>query len=333
MEGSYERPQQQDLPPLQEPPLPGLPELSGANPDSPGSPMQLDFILNDPTKPPSPRASSSPFQTTIHGSESPSPRKRTRPHQPTEATERRSSPSSPFPTAQPQSQDTLAHNTRGTSTTTRQTITKFEAITAHTAKCDLCNRRNDAGMSRCLACGWQSCHSCTLKNGCTRTHKAGSRAHMSPIDSRELVSETSGSASTPRGKKKTRGRGGKSRGRGGPSRSRVETEKEREKEKEREREDRESSAATIVDAESGAADGQVSSSLDMEPSQRDMMVEGARNLFAFSLEAYMSWTQEHKEKGREDSGSDSGAFAGIEDFHSYAQEEANRVFGQYSQNG
>lgn len=176
-----------------------------------------------------------------------------------------------------------------------------------------------------------------MKNGCTRTHKAGSRAHTGPIDSRELVSGTPGAAAAgtaSRGRKKTRGRG-KSRGPGGaPSRSRMGREGE-DRDLDRDRDD---SPATLVDVDAGV--GHVSSPVEQVPSSPgidssqgwDMMVEGARNLYAFSLEAYMSWTQEQKGKGKEDPGSDWGAFAGIEDFHSYAQEEATRAFGRYSQN-
>lgn len=62
------------------------------------------------------------------------------------------------------------------------------------------------------------------------------------------------------------------------------------------------------------------------------MAEGAKNLFAFSLEAYMKWMRDQKGKGREVPGSDRSQFADIQDVHSYAQEEANKVYGEYDQN-
>lgn len=301
---SYER-QPQALP-SQNTPLPGISSVLAypyhLHPNSPDSPMQLDFILNGPDKRSPPTPSSSRQTTITQSSESPSP-KPTLPQRPEVEAESETNSSSPPPEPQPQLQSKVSNTS---ASTTRQNITRFEAITAHTAKCDLCNRRNDAGMSRCLACGWQSCHSCTLKNGCTRTHKAGSREHTGPVDSHELVKTSttaSGTGSASRGRK-PRGRG-RGRGRGGASRARIEKERERE-----------ASPATNVDS-----------------SQRpDLTVaEGARDLFAFVLQTFIEWAQEQKGKGREEPGSDWGLFADIEDAHSYAQERASKAYEQYSQ--
>src|SRR5699024_1694632 len=44
--------------------------------------------------------------------------------------------------------------------------TRFVNVVARTAKCDVCNKRNAIGMTRCVGCGWQSCHACTLANSC-----------------------------------------------------------------------------------------------------------------------------------------------------------------------
>lgn len=72
-------------------------------------------------------------------------------------------------------------------TTKEVVLVEFEQVMAHTAKCDLCNARNKGGMSRCLSCGWQSCHTCTIARSCFRTHHAGGRIHTGPVDKDDLV--------------------------------------------------------------------------------------------------------------------------------------------------
>lgn len=72
----------------------------------------------------------------------------------------------------------------------------------------------------------------------------------------------------------------------------------------------------------------ISTSTDDPRKMRDTTFEGAKNLFAFSLEAHMTWTYEKWVKNR-DQTSDAGEwepFMDIEDFHAYAQEEAARIF-------
>lgn len=73
-----------------------------------------------------------------------------------------------------------------------------------------------------------------------------------------------------------------------------------------------------------------STSIDDPCKMKDTTLEGAKNLFAFSLEAHMIWTYEKWVKNR-DQTSDAGEwepFMDIEDFHAYALEEAARVFFQ-----
>ncbi|KAJ5495805.1 hypothetical protein N7539_000921 [Penicillium diatomitis] len=54
------------------------------------------------------------------------------------------------------------------------TTVDFEELSAHTAKCDLCDRRNTEGMWRCTPCGWQCCRRCLAERGGDRSHpKAG----------------------------------------------------------------------------------------------------------------------------------------------------------------
>ncbi|KAF7719670.1 Uncharacterized protein PECH_004170 [Penicillium ucsense] len=54
------------------------------------------------------------------------------------------------------------------------TTVDFEELSAHTAKCDLCDRRNTEGMWRCTPCGWQCCRRCLIDRGGDRSHpKAG----------------------------------------------------------------------------------------------------------------------------------------------------------------
>jgi hypothetical protein len=66
-------------------------------------------------------------------------------------------------------------------------LVEFEELTTHTAKCDLCNSRNATGMSRCLICGWQSCHACTIASGCFRTHHINGNIHTGPINKEGLA--------------------------------------------------------------------------------------------------------------------------------------------------
>lgn len=78
----------------------------------------------------------------------------------------------------------------------------FETITAHTAKCDLCNGRNRQRMTRCRACGWQCCQACARKNGASRTHvfAGGSRVHIAS-SSPSSSSSSSGTDSNSDGDK------------------------------------------------------------------------------------------------------------------------------------
>ncbi|KAI9845090.1 MAG: hypothetical protein M1837_005094 [Sclerophora amabilis] len=48
--------------------------------------------------------------------------------------------------------------------------TNFNQVTIHTAKCDLCNRRNYATLQRCTLCGWSCCAPCWLERGGDGTH-------------------------------------------------------------------------------------------------------------------------------------------------------------------
>ncbi|KAE8351643.1 hypothetical protein BDV28DRAFT_162258 [Aspergillus coremiiformis] len=63
---------------------------------------------------------------------------------------------------------------------------EFEELATHTAKCDICNKRNTSGMSRCLTCGWQTCNPCTIARGCFRTHHVNGNIHTGPTNQRDL---------------------------------------------------------------------------------------------------------------------------------------------------
>ncbi|KAE8392189.1 hypothetical protein BDV23DRAFT_181833 [Aspergillus alliaceus] len=56
-------------------------------------------------------------------------------------------------------------------------LCEFEELATHTAKCDVCNKRNTSGMSRCLTCGWQTCNPCTIARGYFRTHHVNGNIH------------------------------------------------------------------------------------------------------------------------------------------------------------
>lgn len=180
--------------------------------------------------------------------------------------------------------------------------TKFEAVAAHTAKCDLCNTRNDSGMSRCQSCGWQSCHACTISNGRTRTHQAGSRTHTGPIDRGLLVSSPKG-----KGKKKSQGRAKSQqtrvskRGRG---RDRPQL-RAREGAGRKANTPSPSPAATVTpnpsfDAQReqspSRASKDPSSAVDRDFFEDEKYFQGARDLYAFSLEAYGVWANDQRDR-------------------------------------
>ncbi|KAK1146319.1 hypothetical protein N8T08_003106 [Aspergillus melleus] len=70
-------------------------------------------------------------------------------------------------------------------------VTKFIDVDAHTAKCDVCNKRNVQGMTRCVECGWQTCNACTVKNNNFRSHRSGTVLHVGPVDKKKLPTAAS----------------------------------------------------------------------------------------------------------------------------------------------
>ncbi|CEO60678.1 hypothetical protein PMG11_05270 [Penicillium brasilianum] len=55
---------------------------------------------------------------------------------------------------------------------------EFEELAAHTAKCDVCDKRNTDGMVRCKPCGWQCCRQCLAERGGDRTHPKAGNLHV-----------------------------------------------------------------------------------------------------------------------------------------------------------
>ncbi|BCR92648.1 uncharacterized protein ACHE_80548A [Aspergillus chevalieri] len=179
--------------------------------------------------------------------------------------------------------------------------TKFEAVAAHTAKCDLCNTSNDSGMSRCQSCGWQSCHACKISTGCTRMHNYGSRTHANPIDRVPLVS------SKIKGKKKSQGRP-KSQ----PTRV-LKWERGRDQSQLRERAGANRKANTPSPSPAATAtpspsfnthrrqspystSKDPSSAIDGDFFENEKYFEGVRDLYAFSIEAYGVWTNDQRDR-------------------------------------
>ena len=113
------------------------------------------------------------------------------------------SPSAP---SLPSSSSSSSSSARGTATATPHHHPRtrgpvkipvaFETITAHTAKCDLCNGRNRQRMTRCRDCGWQCCQTCARKDGASRTHvlAGGSRVHIASSPSSSSSSGTDGNS-------------------------------------------------------------------------------------------------------------------------------------------
>lgn len=229
-----------------------------------------------------------------------------------------------------------------TTTATTPIRMDFEPVTAHTAKCDLCNSRNDSGMSRCTSCGWQSCHACTIANGCTRTHNAGSRVHTGPIEKSKLLSMAASSSSRGRVGKRVRaqprrkregdeGEGEDGRVQVGPTRWSKRQQRARNNPRSRRSGSKEDHG---VDADAASCSpprssppgigGSSSSSTD-DLSEREKMLQGARNLYAFSIEAWGIWAREQRTEDQ----NRRGGRLGIENLHSYAQNEATRALEEY----
>ncbi|KGO40405.1 hypothetical protein PEX1_075740 [Penicillium expansum] len=60
----------------------------------------------------------------------------------------------------------------------RRVSVHFSEVAAHTAKCDVCNKRNKNGMSRCQNCGWQICRKCLTDRNGDRTHASFGATHV-----------------------------------------------------------------------------------------------------------------------------------------------------------
>ncbi|KAE8374987.1 hypothetical protein BDV26DRAFT_299897 [Aspergillus bertholletiae] len=89
-------------------------------------------------------------------------------------------------------------------------LCEFEELVVHTAKCDICNKRNSCGMSRCLTCGWQTCNQCTIDRGYFRTHHINGNIHTGPTSQNDLdaaaeeISKAKRKRSPPKRKKSFR---------------------------------------------------------------------------------------------------------------------------------
>ncbi|KAJ5796291.1 uncharacterized protein N7518_004831 [Penicillium psychrosexuale] len=60
----------------------------------------------------------------------------------------------------------------------RRVGVNFSEVAAHTAKCDVCNKRNKNGMSRCQNCGWQVCRKCLTDRNGDHTHASFGAIHV-----------------------------------------------------------------------------------------------------------------------------------------------------------
>lgn len=240
--------------------------------------------------------------------------------------------------------------------------TQFEQVTAHTAKCDLCNARNDSGMSRCSSCGWQSCHTCTIKNGCTRTHNAGSRVHTGPIHQNELFqSKTSPKDKKKRGKcssKVTKNQKGSVRCRSGRGREPAQTPRTQSQARTQrgqrqgactartpspsisptpraiispplslstDSNGRQSDSALLLD--NSTFSPSTTTDVDDVEAETDKDLSCARNLYAFSLEAHGAWIQEEREKDPVRRWY--YQTFGLGDLHGYAQNQAARAVEEF----
>ena len=60
----------------------------------------------------------------------------------------------------------------------------------------------------------------------------------------------------------------------------------------------------------------------------EITLQGARDLYAFSIEAWGIWAHEQRAEGQDRRGT-SNEGLGIENLHSYAQDEATRTLEDY----
>lgn len=87
--------------------------------------------------------------------------------------------SSPPKTPDQTSQQGEASSSNTTRTRGKPTITvQFKGVTAHTAKCDVCNKRNRDIMMRCVKCGWQCCEECLKARSGGRAHDTFAGTHV-----------------------------------------------------------------------------------------------------------------------------------------------------------
>ncbi|KAJ5835757.1 hypothetical protein N7447_001783 [Penicillium robsamsonii] len=140
---------------------------------------QLSLRLREPQPPPSPTQSTlSSAQTTLRGPLSPS-------------TPISSTPEKIFPN---QTRQILTNRQPPNEQVRRQRVNRdavanhraqrrrvgvhFSEVAAHTAKCDVCNKRNKNGMARCQNCGWQICRKCLTDRTGDRTHASFGATHV-----------------------------------------------------------------------------------------------------------------------------------------------------------
>lgn len=65
-----------------------------------------------------------------------------------------------------------------------------------------------------------------------------------------------------------------------------------------------------------------------DSSETEIMLQGARDLYAFSIEAWGIWAHEQRTEGQDRRGI-SNKGLGIENLHSYAQDKATRALEEY----
>ncbi|EAW06491.1 uncharacterized protein ACLA_081810 [Aspergillus clavatus NRRL 1] len=195
---------------------------------------------------------------------------------------------------------------------------KFHEIDAHTAKCDLCNTRNASGMSRCDACGWQACYKCLLDNGCDRTHTGNGRVHTGTIDPKDIARQI----------------GRRRRGRGGVRKGEEEDYDDGEVVKESGRLKRRllgrSKDGKGGDTSPLSSQGCISANENSPTS--DKALDAARDLLAFSIEAWSLAVQEDARNGRHSTalGADDVVMGmNGQQLHEYAQCAADLAVQQY----
>ncbi|KAJ5164321.1 uncharacterized protein N7500_006151 [Penicillium coprophilum] len=135
---------------------------------------QLSLRLKQPQPSPSPTQSTlSSAQTTLRGPLSPGTPENVSPSRTRSILTNRQPPNEQV------HRQRVKHDAGANHRVQRRRVgVDFSEVAAHTAKCDVCNKRNKNGMARCQNCGWQICRKCLTDRNGDRAHASFGATHV-----------------------------------------------------------------------------------------------------------------------------------------------------------